>query len=219
MQTQAVIFGAIGTFAETSELQRQAFNRAFCERGYALEWSRAEYQDLLSMAGGQARLAAMLGDVSTDEIAALHAAKTEWFQRELESRPDVLRPGFETLVLGLKRRGIRVAVASTTFRSTITRILECGSEIEPNSFDVIVSVEDVAHPKPDPEAYFVCLDRLGLPAAEAVAFEDTEPSLASPLAAGIYTIAVPGRYTSDQDFSGAARRIDSYTELGIDSLP
>jgi beta-phosphoglucomutase-like phosphatase (HAD superfamily) len=37
-QLQAVIFGSIGTIAETSDIQRQAFNLAFAEAGLDWNW-------------------------------------------------------------------------------------------------------------------------------------------------------------------------------------
>jgi hypothetical protein len=40
MIRKAIIFGSIGRIVETSEMQRQAFNRAFAEAELDWEWTR-----------------------------------------------------------------------------------------------------------------------------------------------------------------------------------
>ena len=53
---KAVIFGAIGTIVETSNIQRKSFNKAFKEFGLDWYWSSAEYKKLLEKSGGENRL-------------------------------------------------------------------------------------------------------------------------------------------------------------------
>ena len=48
----AILFGSIGTIADTSELQRQSFNKAFALHNLQWQWSRAEYISLLEKSGG-----------------------------------------------------------------------------------------------------------------------------------------------------------------------
>ncbi len=51
----AVLFGSIGTLAETSEIQRGAFNQAFRANGLDWHWERDEYVALLERSGGRDR--------------------------------------------------------------------------------------------------------------------------------------------------------------------
>ena len=53
---KAVIFGAIGTIVETSNIQRKSFNKAFKEFGLDWYWSSTEYKKLLEKSGGENRL-------------------------------------------------------------------------------------------------------------------------------------------------------------------
>ena len=48
MGMPAVLFGSIGALADTSELQREAFNEAFDAHGLDWNWSRDEYRALLA---------------------------------------------------------------------------------------------------------------------------------------------------------------------------
>lgn len=61
-------------------------------------------------------------------------------------------------------------------------------------FDVIVTFEDVAHPKPAPDTYAEAARQLGIPAGDCLAFEDADPGLESARAAGMDAIDVRPMY-------------------------
>ena len=56
MSYKAVLFGSIGTLAETSDLQRDAFNEAFKISGLDWFWDEDIYRKLLSKSGGTTRI-------------------------------------------------------------------------------------------------------------------------------------------------------------------
>ncbi|NTU68069.1 MAG: HAD family phosphatase [Chlorobiaceae bacterium] len=70
-------------------------------------------------------------------------------------------------------------------------------------FEVIVTDDDVANPKPHPEPYLKALERLGLAPEECLAVEDSRRGLASAHAAGIDCIVVPNALTRVQRFEHA----------------
>jgi beta-phosphoglucomutase-like phosphatase (HAD superfamily) len=55
-QLEAIIFDYYGTIADTEELHRQAFNRAFAEFTIPWVWSPALYERLLRISGGRVRI-------------------------------------------------------------------------------------------------------------------------------------------------------------------
>jgi hypothetical protein len=61
----------------------------------------------------------------------------------------------------------------------------------------------VAPKKPDPAVYLWVLRRLGLGAAEAIAFEDSANGLRAARAAGLPCIVTPTAYTAGEDFAAA----------------
>ena len=82
----AILFGSISTLADTSELQREAFNRAFAEHGLNWRWDLDDYRTMLEKSGGADRIAAYAeerGD--TVDAAAVHATKSKLFQESLAS--------------------------------------------------------------------------------------------------------------------------------------
>lgn len=68
-------------------------------------------------------------------------------------------------------------------------------------FDAIQTSDDVVHGKPDPEIYLNAMSRLDVPPAECAVLEDSSNGALAGKRSGAYTIAVPSRYTRDQDFS------------------
>jgi len=86
--------------------------------------------------------------------------------------------------------GAIVAVVSGAARSEIEPVLEAAGIAE--IVTAMVTAEDVANGKPDPEGYLLALDRLGAEVGGAVAFEDSEPGVDAARAAGIHCVAVLG---------------------------
>jgi HAD superfamily hydrolase (TIGR01509 family) len=94
-----------------------------------------------------------------------------------------------------------MAVVSGTWRENIVAVLEAAGLIE--SFDAIVSKQDVTACKPAPDAYQLALKRLRLVAKSTVALEDSPSGLASARAAGIRVIAI-GHRRQDGEWVGDA---------------
>ncbi len=210
-QLRAVIFGAIGVIAETSDLQRRAFNAAFAEAGLDWVWDVATYRDLLSINGGQQRLRAYRdadarrSGVSDALIAALHDRKTALYAGIIEGGSLTPRSGVAALMAACKAAGVLTAFCTSTSRDNVDAIAGgLAGQLDFADFASITTIDKIARVKPASDAYLHCLGALGLTADEVVAIEDTPVSMASALAAGIRVIATPGAMTADQDFSGAA---------------
>ncbi len=222
---QAVIFGAIGTIVETSDLQRRAFNAAFEAAGLDWHWTPAAYRDLLNINGGQNRLRAYRdadparSDVTDGAIVKLHKAKTDFYVAMLDDKPLSPRPGVIALIEACARSQIRVAFCTSTAPANVAAI---GSALDGllalDRFATIVTIDKIDRPKPAPDAYIYCLHQLGLQADEVIAIEDTPASLAAAKAAGIKTIATPGAMTSTQDFGAAELVVADLSEMTLDRL-
>ncbi|MGO3927111.1 HAD hydrolase-like protein, partial [Rhodopseudomonas pseudopalustris] len=112
----ALIFDIDGTFAETEELHRLAFNQTFSAFGLHWHWDRPLYRKLLAVAGGKERLAHYVTnyvpqDAGRVDIAALHAAKTSRYAEMVAEGSLCLRPGIARLLGEAERLKIPVAIA------------------------------------------------------------------------------------------------------------
>ncbi len=228
MTLSALIFDVDGTLADTEELHREAFNRAFVDYRFDWEWSPADYRQLLAITGGKERLAHFIAalDVREDDrslfqsyIGELHAAKTAHYIQRIRSHPVPLRAGVEPLLREARRMGLRLAIASTTTRRNIEALLSAALGPDATSwFEVITCGDDVPRKKPAPDIYLAALQLLRLPAGQCVAFEDSANGLASAKAAGIYTVITPTLLTEDEDFSGADWLLPDLTALNLTAL-
>lgn len=219
---KAIIFGAIGVIAETSDLQRQAFNAAFAEAGLDWNWDPETYKRLLSINGGQFRLRvyrdedACRSNVTETKIATLHERKTYHYAALTASGQLLPRAGVAQLITACQSAGIHAALCTSTSADNVDAlktVLE--GTLDFGAFASITTIDKIARVKPAPDAYLHCLSELGLSPHEVVAIEDTPVSMASAIAAGIAVIATPGAMTKDQDFDGASRIVDNLSALTL----
>jgi HAD superfamily hydrolase (TIGR01509 family) len=193
---------------------RVAFNLAFCEFGLPDRWDCAEYGRLLATTGGQRRLHRYLSDrgMPQDErddlVPKLHHRKTELFVAMAGDGKVPARPGVERLLDDLAAAGLPVAVATTGSRTWVEPLLDRLFGLE--RFRTVVTGDQVPERKPEPDAYLVALDRLEVPARQAVAVEDSDNGVRSARAAGMAVVAVANDYTAGQALEGAALVTDSF---------
>ena len=214
MELKALLIGSIGVLVESSDIQRRAYNRALEEAGVDWHWDPDRYRELLRQPGGRSRLSRLAAEtgrlLSETEIDSIHARKTEISCEEIVSAGLPLRPGVAATIASAIERGLAVALVTTTYRANIDAIAEAvGDALPLERFDAVLTVSDCTHPKPAPDIYREALTRLGLLAAEAIAVEDSAASVRAAKGAGIYTVATPGLFTQDQDFSEADDVLES----------
>jgi beta-phosphoglucomutase-like phosphatase (HAD superfamily) len=85
-------------------------------------------------------------------------------------------------------------------------------------FKHIITWEDVHAIKPDPQAYILAAERLGMQPNECVVFEDTPRGVLAAHRAGMKCIAIPTSTTYDGDFSKAAMIAGSLEGMNINIL-
>ena len=213
-----IVFGGIGTVVETSQLQFEAFNAAFRSLGIDAAWAQADYRATLSSSGGGARLATVRtatgAALTAAEIAAVHAEKTRIFDAGIVARGLTLRDGVANILDLARERGLTLAWATTTLRDNVDAIFAAVGDALPRAaFAWIGDASRVERQKPDPEAYRTVLRDLGVDAAAALAIEDSPIGVASARAAGLFTVAFPGAWHGDTDFSGADRVVATLDEI------
>lgn len=216
----AILFGSISALADTSELQRRAFNDAFAAHGLGWSWSRDDYRSMLGSNGGAARIAEY-AEARHDDVdaAAVHATKSEMFQKMLAESGVSPREGVAETVDAAKAKGVALGFVTTTSRANVDALLRA---LEPHlgadPFDLVVTSEEVDTPKPDGACYRYALGELGLEPAKAVAIEDNVGGVQSAVDAGISCIAFPNENTDGGDFSAATETMHSLDQRHVISL-
>jgi HAD superfamily hydrolase (TIGR01509 family) len=213
----AILFGSIGTIADTSELQRQAFNQAFKAHGLDWCWNRADYLTMLEKSGGQKRIADYAGSTGqTVDAEAIHRSKSEFFQKSLTESQVPHRFGVVETIQGAKSKGLKLALVTTTSQKNISLLIEAlRPNIQVADFDLIVDASSVKHPKPDKAAYTFALERLGEKPDDCIAIEDNLDGVEAAIAANLDCVAFPGENTAHHDFKKAQHLVD---RLDFDEL-
>jgi HAD superfamily hydrolase (TIGR01509 family) len=215
----ALLFGSIGTVAETSELQRAAFNEAFAAHDLDWEWSQDEYRHLLEKSGGEKRIAEYATEKGDEvDAAAVYATKSELFQKKLADAHPGPRPGVAEVIAAAKEDGYKVALVTTTSRENVEAL---GAGIEPLSlsdFDLTVDKSEVSDPKPDSAVYRYAVGELGVDPAECVAIENNLDGVSAAKAAGLTCVAFPGTDNAGHGFDAADRQVETLDFAELRSL-
>jgi beta-phosphoglucomutase-like phosphatase (HAD superfamily) len=216
------LFDVDGTLADTEETHRLSFNKAFAQAGLDWEWSLEDYHRLLAVTGGKERIRhfiehdqpAFEAPMNRDEfIAGLHAAKTDIYTKTVSSGQLALRPGVLRLLEEARAEGLRLGIATTTTPANVSALLNYSIAADAERwFECIGAGGVVPVKKPAPDIYLYVMEKMGVSAAECLAFEDSENGLHAALGAGLPTLIAASEYTRDHDFSGAALVVDHWGE-------
>lgn len=222
---RALIWDVDGTLADTERYgHRVAFNRAFADRGWPVQWDETTYGRWLRVAGGKERLQAFLSDLAKagvvdlprDDatIAALHQEKTRHYL-EILGEPGAipLRPGVLRLIQEARQAGWLLAVATTTTFENVEALLT--QAVGPEAitwFQCIGAGDVVTAKKPAPDIYHWVLQRLQCQPGECLAIEDSALGLQAAQAAGLPTLVTVNDYTRDDAFPQALAVLENLGE-------
>ena len=227
---QALIFDVDGTLADTEAAHRAAFNLAFEQEGLDWVWDEALYTRLLDVSGGKERLLHYwtqrhpeVRDVDgagvRDTIARLHELKTAAYEAMVNDGAVSLRPGVLHLIDAAGHAGLHLAIATTTSPVNIAALLRgaIGSDWR-QFFGIVEDASTAAIKKPHPQVYLQTLQRLQLPVAQCLAFEDSANGLRAATGAGLATVITPTQFTAGHDFSAALKVLPNLQGVTVADL-
>jgi HAD superfamily hydrolase (TIGR01509 family) len=180
----AVIFDCDGTLVDSEPLARAAWERALLPYGYTV--TEADVEACVGLP-----FPTVLGYFA--ERVALPGHDEMWteFSARLFDLIDTRLVRFEDAIGAareLRKRGVPVAVASSSPRERLQRTLGRAGLLE--SFDVTVAGDEVSRGKPAPDMFLLAAARLGVDPGSCVVIEDSPPGVQAGRAAGMVTLAV-----------------------------
>ncbi|MET9631906.1 HAD family hydrolase [Lentzea sp. NPDC006480] len=129
----------------------------------------------------------------------------------LPKAPQLVFPGVFDGLRSLRENGFLLAVATSKFIFNAEALLVAAGVRE--EFSTVVGADQVSRPKPDPESGFLVLQRLGVPASNAVMVGDTTHDVLMARGAGMSSIGVTyGVHSVEQLLSAEPTRL-------VDSFP
>lgn len=201
MAVKALLFDFDGTLADNAAAYEAAWIAVFREVG--CEVPDAILREAVRHLSDDALILRYLHGWTRD--AAL--ARRDGYYQGQQAAGVVLRPGVRPLLEAARSAGLYCGIVSASTPDNLRAVMD-RTDIAP-CFSLVLSRADVTAPKPDPEAYCVALDRLGLHASEALAFEDSPAGVAAAVSAGLRVIGIgPQRLATRRqwpDFAPASR--------------
>jgi beta-phosphoglucomutase len=191
---KAVIFDMDGVLTDSEPLINAAAIEMFREMGLTVR-----PEDFIPFVGtGENRY---IGGVAEKYGVPLDipAAKRRTYEIYLELVPRQLQafPGAGTVVTACRRAGLMTSVASSADRIKITANLR-KIGLPPESWDTIVTGEDVTRTKPDPEIFLAAAERLRLSPRDCTVVEDAPNGIQAAKAAGMRCVAVAQTFPAEQ---------------------
>jgi HAD superfamily hydrolase (TIGR01509 family) len=200
---RAVFWDNDGVLVDTEKLYFQATRELLLPAGVTLT---PELFKRISLNEGRSTfdLAEERG-VPREEINRLQAERNRRYTELLAGGVRIL-DGVEETLCSLRGKVIQAIVTSSR-RSHFDAMHERTGLLP--FFDFILTREDYALSKPDPEPYRLAMERSGCLPEECLVVEDSERGLRAALAAGIRCIVVPNELTQGALFAGAWRILPS----------
>ena len=208
---KALIFDLDGTLVQTEVLKAESYAKAAVELNPSLTEDEVVegFKDFVGLSRKEVAKGLLnrfdLSDAASARMKEFEVAKPwqafvdirmeTYFQ--MISDPEILKDHLCPYNLGLlkwaKQEGYPTGLGTMSHRREAYRVLDV-LNIR-SDFDVISTIQDVEHGKPDPEIYNLLAEELRVSHPEALAIEDSSSGIKAALAARISCIAVPSDFT------------------------
>jgi sugar-phosphatase len=202
-----------GTLVRSEAVHQDAFRRYFAARGWVVE------DDVVRQFSGR-RAHEVFDELDGPWTGEDPHALTEGVLEVLRGtivRPEPV-PGAVRLLAACTRTGLPVAVVTSARREWTLAVL--GMLGATDAAIALVTAEDCAHGKPDPEPFRRGAERLGRAADGLVAFEDAPAGISSACAAGVghvigvttshpaHVLRAAGAHATTMDLTAAAVAVE-----------
>lgn len=224
---RAALLDFNGVLVNDEPLHLRLFQRVLAEEGIEPFPEEAYWQHYVGLDDRAAFRELLEGGGETPAEARLMrliARKSSYYQEEIRREGYPFFPGAARLVRGLAEAGVHLGIVSGALRDEVEGALD--QEGLRGAFKVLVTADDVAASKPDPEGYRKGIEGLNslpplperlLHPHEVLALEDTPAGLEAARAVGLTTLALTHTYPATA-LAQADRVRESIADLTVAEL-
>lgn len=205
---KGAVFDMDGLMIDTEKLYLKYWKQAAADFGYAMEDKHVFAIRSLARKFSVPMLKGFFGeDFPTEEV---RARRTELISAHIAEHGIDLKKGLLDLIKYLKKRDIRIAVATATPRERTMTYLNKINILD--RIDAVVCGDMVTTGKPDPEIYLTAAKALDLQPCQCTAFEDSPNGIKAAYSAGCHAIMIPDLTPPDDEIlpmlSGVYKSLD-----------
>lgn len=180
---KAVIFDMDGVIIDSEIVYIDLFRKLFKDCG--IDISEEEIFSLVGLS--QQKTDEFLENKIHKKADEIYKLMDSYIDYENFKYSSIVIDGFYQLLKELKRKNLKLAVASSSSKNTIKNVLYELGVID--DFNVIVSGEDFIESKPNPEIYLKTCEDLNVNPKDAIAIEDSDYGIIAAKSAGLTVIA------------------------------
>jgi HAD superfamily hydrolase (TIGR01509 family) len=216
MKLRAVIFDMDGVIADTEPLHARAFSILFKKHGW--EFTPEIFRQFIGISTYQnfQDLEKILG--ITLDIPPLLQEREEYYLESIRKDGLPASPGIPETLRWIRQKGIRTGVGTSSPKIQIETVL--GQALGPNYssfFDGIASGQEVKRPKPAPDIFLLCAERILARPDECLVIEDSLAGLQAAHNAGMRAIAVTSPFTSRTEQEKSAAHVVNTLQEAVDA--
>jgi beta-phosphoglucomutase len=191
MKYKAFLFDLNGTMIDDVPYHINAWYRILNELGANITRERAKQE---CYGKNQELLERVLPDrFSNEEKDRISLEKETQYQEEFKPHLKLIS-GLEAFLKQSRKEGVKMGIGSAAIRANIDFVLD-GLHLR-DYFDSIISADDVAYSKPDPETYRKCAAALEIPASDCLVFEDAPKGVESAQNANMDCVVITTLHTA-----------------------
>lgn len=154
-------------------------------------------------------------DLSKEESKRLSEEIEAIFRKVFKAHAKPL-PGLDRLIQECHEAGVPMAVASSAMKKNVDFVVDALGYHE--YFGVVVTGDEVTHPKPDPEIYLKAARHLEVEPAQAVAFEDSYVGVGAAKNARMKCVAVASSFPIEELRRLADLAVPSFEAVNLEKL-
>ena len=186
-EPKAVLWDMDGTLIDSGEYHWLTWRDALADLGVTL--TREDFNGWFGSRNDRI-LSRYFPGISASDIQRIGDLKEERYRELVRRDGVVLLPGIGDWLARLREAGWRQAVASSAPPANIDVLVEVLGLHD--TFNAVVSAEEVAHGKPAPDVFLRAAEKVGVPPARCVVVEDAAIGVEAGRRGGMRTIGIEG---------------------------
>jgi HAD superfamily hydrolase (TIGR01509 family) len=207
---QAVVFDLDGLMFNTEELYQEVGSTVLARRGF--DFPAGLLNEMMGRQSDKALQIMIDWHKLTDTVDALAAESMEVMHDLMVTRLTPM-PGLLDLLVALETANVPKAIATSSSRAFLDRVLE-QSKLA-GRFTFTIAGSEIEHGKPAPDIYLLAAEKHDCPPQEMMVLEDSQIGCQAAVAANTYAVAVPGGHSHTHQFRGVKFVAETLADVRI----